>query len=124
MNDIDNRIQEVLDAEDRELLDQFGEQGLMKQTLSVFQGRQGWIASMVGFIMLPLFGGAVFAGWKFFTAPLAMDAIQWAVIAWFLMTMVAFLKIWFWMRMESNRVIREVKRVELQIARLQSKSAI
>ena len=32
--------------------------------------------------------------------------------------MVAFMKVWFWMRMESNRVIRELKRLELQIAHL------
>jgi uncharacterized membrane protein YciS (DUF1049 family) len=29
---------------------------------------------------------------------------------------------WFWMRMESNRVLREIKRVELQVARLTSKA--
>ncbi|MHA7872056.1 MAG: DUF6768 family protein, partial [Hyphococcus sp.] len=59
-----------------------------------------------------------------FVAPEAAEAMQWVVAAWFLMTMVAFLKVWFWMRMESNRVIREVKRVELQLARLQEKSAV
>jgi hypothetical protein len=31
--------------------------------------------------------------------------------------MVGFLKIWFWLRMESNRILREIKRLELQIAR-------
>jgi hypothetical protein len=31
---------------------------------------------------------------------------------------VAILKIWFWMEMHKNAVLREVKRLELQIARL------
>jgi uncharacterized membrane protein YciS (DUF1049 family) len=31
--------------------------------------------------------------------------------------MVGFLKLWFWLRMESNRVLRQIKRLELQIAR-------
>lgn len=124
MNDIDNKIQEALDAEDRDLLDQFGEQGLIAQSLSVFQGRQGWIAGIALFAGAILFAGALYSGWRFFTAPAALESAQWAAVAWFLMTMVAFMKVWFWMRMESNRVIREVKRVELQVARLQNKSAI
>ncbi len=124
MNDIDKKIQEALDAEDRELLDQFGEQGLIAQSLSVFQGRQGWIAGIAMIASVVIFIGAIYAGWRFFTASEALESAQWAAAAWFLMTMVAFMKVWFWMRMESNRVIREVKRVELQIARLQDKASV
>ena len=124
MNDIDNKIKEALDAEDRELLDQFGEQGLIAQSLSVFQGRQGWIAGVAMIAGAVIFAGAIYSGWRFFNAPAALESAQWAAAAWFLMTMVAFMKVWFWMRMESNRVIREVKRVELQIARLQDRSMV
>ena len=124
MNDIDNKIKEALDVEDRELLDQFGEQGLIAQSLSVFQGRQGWIAGVAMIASVIIFAGAIYAGWQFFNAPAALESAQWAAVAWFLMTMVAFMKVWFWMRMESNRVIREVKRVELQIARLQDKPMV
>jgi len=124
MNEIDESIIRALDAEDRVLLEQFGEQGLIAQSLSVFRGPQGWIAGIVVFVSAFLLAGAVYAVWRFFGAPMASEAVQWAAAAWFLMTVVLFMKVWFWLRMESNRVIREVKRVELQLARMQEKSAV
>lgn len=33
------------------------------------------------------------------------------------MVAVGFLKPWFWLRMESNRVLREIRRLELEAAR-------
>ena len=120
MTDIDRQIEEALDAEDRAILEQFGEQGLFAQTFSVFQGKQGWIGFLTSFVMLVLFAGAVYCGWKFFQTADANEAIRWGAGVWVLLTMVAFMKIWFWIRMESNRVLREVKRLELQILRLKA----
>ena len=38
------------------------------------------------------------------------------------MTGSAFLKVWWWMEMQKNSIIREVKRVELQVASLASRA--
>ncbi len=121
MNDLDQQIQQALDAEERELFEQFGEQGIFTQWFSVYQGKQGWIAILSTFVMVILFGGAAYAGWNFLHSSGGLEAAHWGAVTWFLMTMVAFMKLWFWMRMESNRVLREVKRIELQISRLQLK---
>lgn len=64
-----------------------------------------------------LFIAAVYCGWRFFIAAEAIDVARWGAGAMLLMAMVGFLKLWFWLRMESNRVLREIKRLELQIAR-------
>lgn len=124
MTELDQKIQEALDAEDRDLLGRFGEQGLLAQSFSVFQGKQGWIAGIAVIASAFLFAGAVYSAWSFFQAEEAIVAAQWAACAWFLMTMVAFMKVWFWLRMESNRVIREIKRVELQLSRMQQKTIV
>lgn len=121
MTDLDRQIEEALDAEDRALLEQFGEQGLWAQAFSVYDGKLRWIVVFATFLTFALFGGAVFSAWKFFSATDALFAVRWASVAWMLMIMVGFLKMWFWMRMESNRVLREIKRVELQVARLQTR---
>jgi len=121
MNDLDQQIQQALDAEERELFEQFGEQGLFTQWFSVYRGKQGWIATVVTIVSFVIFLCAVYAIWNFLHSADGLEAARWAAIAWALMTMVAFMKVWFWMRMESNRVLREVKRIELQIARLQVK---
>lgn len=121
MTDLDKAIEEALDEEDRRLLDDFGEQGIFTQWFSVYRGPQAWIAAVTTVVMLIMAVVAFYAIWKLFHVSDGYDAVKWGAAAWLLMTMVAFMKLWFWLRMESNRVIREIKRVELQVARLQSK---
>ncbi len=117
MDELDRKIEEALNEQDRALLDQFPEQGLIGQFKSVFHGSMAWVS-----VMSMLFGTVLtiaffYAAWKFFNVADIDARLLWGGGAWFLATMVAFMKVWFWMRMESNRVLREVKRLELQIAR-------
>ncbi|GJL92158.1 DUF6768 family protein [Hyphococcus sp.] len=121
MDDLDRKIEAALTAEDRALLEQFGEQGLFAQAFGVFTGKQGWIALMATIVTFVIFAAAVYCGWKFYNADAALEATRWGAGAIMLMIMTGFLKIWFWLRMESNRVLREVKRLELQMARMQGK---
>jgi len=124
MSDLDRQIEEALDAEDRALMEQFGEQGVWGQFFGVYDGKMRWLAVMATIMTFALFIGAVLCAWKFFQATDAVLAARWASAAWMLMIMVGFLKLWFWLRMESNRILREVKRVELQLARLQGKQSL
>ncbi len=123
MDDLDRKIEEALNAEDRSLLGSFEEQGLFGQVFGIYSGKLGGIALFATLLTLVLFGGAVYCGWQFFEATTAIDAARWGAGAVMLMVMVGFLKIWFWMRMESNRILREVKRLELQLARRQGTQA-
>ncbi len=123
MDDLDRKIEEALNAEDRALLGSFEEQGLFGQVFGIYSGKLGALALFATLLTLVLFGGAVYCGWKFFEATVAIDAARWGAGGIMLMVMVGFLKIWFWMRMESNRILREVKRLELQLARRQGTQA-
>ena len=122
MTDIDREIEKALSAEDKAMLEQFEEFGLIGQFKSVFRGKLAWvsIASMIAGTIINLI--FFYAAWKFFTISEMESRIFWGAIAWFSAIMVAFMKVWFWMRMESNRVIRELKRLELQVAQLASRS--
>ena len=122
MATLDQEIIEALDAEDKALHEQFEELGLIGQFKSVFTGKLGWVSVLSVIFGTVLNLGFFYAAWKFFAVAETDDKLVWAAVAWFLATMVAFMKVWFWMRMESNRVIREIKRVELQIALMQRKS--
>ena len=122
MTDLDKEIAKALDEEDRAMLAQFEEQGLMAQTFSVFKGKQGWIAMITVIVSLILFFIALYAAREFVGAETPLDKAHWGALAWGLLFSIGLIKIWFWIRMESNRVIREVKRIELQLARLQAKN--
>lgn len=118
--DLDTEIAKALNIEDRDISAYFDELGMIGQAKTLFRGKTAWVT------LLSLFFGTIinviffYAAWKFFTVDDAMVKANWAAIAWFSAIMVAFMKVWFWMRMESNKVIREVKRVELQVAKLKA----
>jgi Family of unknown function (DUF6768) len=120
MDDIDRKIEEALSEEDRSLMNEFGEQGMFALLFSVYRGPQAWIVSLTTFVMLIMVGGGFYSLWKLIGVWGSPEALIWGAAVFVLMMMVSFIKVWFWIRMESNRVIREVKRLELQIARLQA----
>lgn len=117
MDELDRKIEEALSDEDRDLLEKFGEQGPFGQWFGVYDGKMRWLAVYATVLTFVMTFGAFYCAWKFFTVTGATEMTRWGAGAVMLMIMVGFLKIWFWIRMESNRVLREVKRLELQIAR-------
>lgn len=121
MTKLDQRIEEALEAEDRALMEKLGEQGLMGQFGGLFQGKMAWITvvTLLAGIFLTIVG--FYAAWKFSTVDDTNTMLRWAGIAWFGLTAQMMIKQWSWMRMETNRTLREIKRVELQMARLLEK---
>lgn len=121
MTKLDQRIEEALEAEDRALMEQLGEQGLLRQFGGLFEGKMAGITvvTVVFGIVLSLIG--FYAAWKFATVDDTNTMLRWAGIAWFGLTAQMLIKLWSWMRMETNRTLREIKRVELQMARLLEK---
>lgn len=117
MDELDRKIEEALNAEDRAILARFGEQGVFGQWFGVYDGAVRWVAAFATVLTFALVCAALYSGWRLFGAVEPIDAAWWAACTVVLMVMVGFLKIWFWLRMESNRILREIKRLELQIAR-------
>lgn len=117
MDELDRKIADALSAEDRELLARFGDQGLIGQWFGVYKGPTRWTAAYATVMTFVTVIAVVYCGWRLFGTTDLAEALRWSTGVIVLVVMVGFLKMWFWLRMESNRVLREIKRVELQIAR-------
>ena len=118
MRNLDSMIDEALSAEERELLRSIGEEpGFFGQALGLFGGRTGWVTGVMVAVQSVLFIGGVWAAFGFFQAQDALGALRWGLPAATLMLMSLIIKMSMWPTLETNRVIRELKRVELQIAR-------
>lgn len=87
----------------------------------LFQGKMKWITIMTMVIMLFLFGGAVYCAVQFFQSEDLREMIVWGAGSFLLMFAVSFLKLFHWMQMDKNAIMREIKRIELQLAALNSK---
>jgi hypothetical protein len=112
MNNIDQRIQAALRREGGgdNIIE---EPNLAEEIFSAFRGRNKLLSTFAFFLTFALFGAAVWSGWQFYKAEAVDAQIQWAALTLLFMIMVGFLKIWFWLEMHTNRVLRELKRVEL-----------
>ncbi len=64
-----------------------------------------------------MFAG-IFSAVEFFRADTTQQMIAWATGFVFCSISVAMLKIWYWLQMMQNSMTREIKRFELQLARL------
>jgi len=123
MSKIDDLIGQALTEEDRALLASHGEPGYLAQAFGIFQGPLAWVMWMVNIASGAAFLAGVYTMWQVFTAPDALVAIRWGVMSMFLFQVTTLCKTFMGSRMEANRLLRELKRVELQVALLRDRSA-
>jgi hypothetical protein len=64
-----------------------------------------------------MFGGFIYCAWNAFQCRAVRETVLWSAGASHRHARVAMLKMYFWMEMNRNAVLREVKRLELQVAR-------
>ena len=122
MNNIDAKIRRALEATDTDLADEFdGDQSMMEMVFDVFRGTQKWLTFLAIFWGLAFMAGSVFGIIQLFKAQETHEHILWGLGVMFCFSAVAMMKIWFWMQMNRNSILREIKRVELQVARLAGK---
>ena len=119
MTDLDQAIRESLSSEDTELFDRLGaDQALHRQVLATFEGQlrwfniAGWIAGFV------LFGVASLSAWRFVQAQEVDDMLRWGAASALAFAGLALIKVWFWLELQKNAIVREVKRLEVQVASL------
>jgi hypothetical protein len=119
MNDLDHAIRQSLSAEDTELLDHLSaDQALHRQVLATFAGQLRWFNAIASIAGIGLFGVAVFLGWRFLHVETVQEMLRWGAASALAFGGVAFIKLWFWLELQKNALVRELKRLELQVASL------
>ena len=116
MRDIDQMIDEALVAEERALLDSIEEPGFFAQAFGIFGGKTGWANIVMMVAQTALFVAGVWAAWHFFEAGDPVTQLRWGLPAAVALILATMIKMALLPRMEANRLLRELKRVELQIA--------
>jgi hypothetical protein len=118
MNTFDDDIRGAMQAADDASLRSAGDEGMIQQVAATFRSRMRlwilitWVATLLWV------GVAVWAATAFFRAQDTRDWIMFACIFLFACMATAMLKLWYLMEMNRNTHTREIKRVEMQLARL------
>lgn len=113
---IDALIREALEGEDREILDQTEELGYFALGLSQFSGKLGWVTWVIMLVQGTMFIAGVVCAWELFQATDVLPALKWGLSGAVLILAATALKMSIMPQMQADRVIRELKRVELMLA--------
>lgn len=119
MNDIDRSIRSSLSSADAELFDRLGsDEAFHRQLLATLQGRFRWFNAAGGIAGVVLFGVGCFLASRFVQASDVGEMLRWGAAAMVAFTGLALVKLWFWLELQKNAVVQEVKRLEVQVASL------
>lgn len=124
MNKIDDLIGQALTEEDRALLASHSEPGYLAQAFGLFRGPLAWAMWLVNIASGVAFFAGAWAIWKMFGTSDPLIAVKWGVASLLLFQVTAMCKIFMANRMEANRLLRELKRVELQISLLRDRTGL
>lgn len=113
MTKLDDLIREALEDQDKAALAETEELGYFALGLNQFSGKLGWVTWVIMLVQGALFLGGVYCAVKFFGATEALAATKWGITGAVLMIIATNLKMSLMPQMQADRVIREVKRLEL-----------
>lgn len=121
MQDVDKLIDEALGQEEGELLRRIGgKPDLVEYALGGFGFGGEWLVRLVMVVQLALSVAGVWAAWNFFQATDPVTQLRWGLPATVVLLMALIIKGAVPPVVYHNRVMRELKRLELQLARTQS----
>jgi uncharacterized protein YqhQ len=119
MDAFEKKIAEALDRDAAEAFEKMGaDQSIFEMMFNGFRGRNRWLNVIMSVVMVLIFAFGVYCIVRFFQAEDVRAMFSWGFGALVTMLMSSFLKLWFWLEMQKNSIVREVKRVEVQVASL------
>jgi hypothetical protein len=122
IEDIDTLIKETLTEEEAKFYDELEEQGLLGMVGSIFKGKLGWLAVIMNIVNLIVFGVLIYCLIQFFNVTETNELIKWGFGASICLLFNTMIKLYAWMQMDKRAILREMKRLELQVSSLAAKT--
>ncbi len=119
MNELDDTIRSALKSPAQHgAIDPDREPPMRTQIAETFRGRFRWLAWLAAFYRIVFLIVAVIAVIQFFRVDAIRELIAYATLFLLSIVATAFIKLLYWMLLIKNSVVREIKRLELQVAKL------
>lgn len=121
MEDIDKLIKETLTQEEAKFYDDLEEQNALQMVGGLFKGKNKWLLVMMNIMVLVFFVLFIYCLVQFFNAEATKELLKWGLGSIVFLLGVSMLKVFAWMQMDKNAILREMKRLELQVSSLYHK---
>ncbi|MCA0153864.1 DUF6768 family protein [Winogradskyella vincentii] len=121
MEDIDKLIKDTLTEEEAKFYDELDEQNFLQMVFGIFSGKNSWIVYLMSIVQVVFFGLFIYCAIQFFNVEATNELIKWGVFGTLCLMASSMLKLFSWMQMDKKAIIREIKRLELQVSSLSSK---
>ncbi len=118
---IDDLIQQALSKEEAEFYDSLDEQNLFDQWINLYKGKFKWWTILITVVMIVFLGVSVYSLVQFMSAGSIEEMLKWGAALFFSLMATGMMKLYGWMQMDKYALMREIKRLELQISLLVSK---
>ena len=121
MEEIDQLIKDTLNQEEAKFYDALEEQNVFEMVFGLFKGKNAWLNILLNIMIVVFFGAFIYCGIQFFSSETVEGLIKWGFGSLSFLLCISMLKIFAWMQMDKSAILREMKRLELQIMSLSSK---
>lgn len=121
MEEIDDLIKESLSKEEVDFYNSLDEQNLMEMVGGLFKTKMRWLMILMNIVQVISFGLFIYCLVQFFNTNITNELIKWGAGGFLFLMMSSMMKIFSWMQMDKNSILRELKRLELQVASLSGK---
>lgn len=121
MEEIDRLIKETLTEEEAKFYDQLDEQNLFQMLSGIFKGKNTWLAVVIHVFNIVVFGLLIYCIIQTTKVEDTNNLILWVGASIFCFFFMSMIKIYMWMQIHRNSVIREIKRLELQVSSLSNR---
>ncbi|MFK8005802.1 MAG: DUF6768 family protein [Saprospiraceae bacterium] len=121
IEEIDQLIKDTLSKEEAAFYDSLEEQNIFDMFTGLFAGKNAWIIITTNISIVVFFALFVYCCIQFFNVESVEELIKWGLGSLMFLLNISMLKIYAWMQMDKNAMLREMKRLELQIMSLSGK---
>lgn len=121
VKDINLLIKDSLSDEEVKIYDNLEEQNIFQMVIGIFKGKNKWVMLLMNIMTLVFFGLFIYCVVQFFEVETTKEQLKWGFGSVVFILGVSMLKVFAWIQMDKNALLREMKRLELQIASLARK---
>lgn len=120
-DDTERVVRQALQQDDAEALQSADDPGMVELLTETFRGRNRRLAVLAVALTVLLMVAAVFSLSRFLATQDVRQMLLWGGAALLCVGMVLAMKVWYWLELVRLAVARDLKRLELQVARLAEK---